>query len=232
LATFASAAADAGERQRLFRPVDWKTTNILSLTGKWNKSASMNPANPDNNPAGANRPQSPPPIRYDFGAMLKANPNLCRTLGIVRADIGWLGLTLCMGVAFGGAFSSAFANIECVNAVDFSIRPSNPALLMGGPLIEFHEQHPLLEKVSQCVPNTDGMEIYDPPVKFGVLIMDQTYVIAGQFALHLQHGDGAGLPEREKQQREAQVQSRLEWMEPFRLTKLTKFATRSLWTRH
>ena len=76
-----------------------------------------------------------------------------------------------------------------VNAVDYSVRPPHPGLLMGGPPMKFHEEHPLLANIQQDVPNTDGMEIYDPPVKFGVLVIDQTYVIAGQFALRLDHGD-------------------------------------------
>jgi hypothetical protein len=160
--------------------------------------------------------------------MLKANPRLCRFLGIVRADLQYLKLTLIARAVFDFPFSGFHAYIECINSVDFSVRPPNPGLIMGGPLMEFHEQHPLLEEVSQTVPNSDGLEVYDPPVKFGVLLLDQTYVVAGQFALRLNYGDVVGLDEQKKQNHRAQFQRKLEWMEPFRLEQLKRFTTRTL----
>ena len=106
------------------------------------------------------------------------------------------------------------------------IRPPNAALLMGGPLMEFHEQHPLLENISQVVPNTDGMETYDPPEKFGLLLMDQSYVIAGQFALRFADVNGfKNVGDRDDRQRQ---QCGLEWMEPFRLPGLKRFARRDV----
>ena len=193
----------------------------------------MNSPNPENNPAGGSRPQPAPlPIYYDLAALLKENPNLCRVTGIFRADIAYLHLVLFTRAAFDFGTFGITSFIHCVNAVDYSIRPPNPATLMGGPLIEFHEQHPLLAEVSQTVPNSDGMETYDPPVKFGVLVMDQSYFIAGQFALRLEHGNMfkhvTGWKEEERQRRVADLQRGLEWMEPFRLTGLKQFTTRSL----
>ncbi len=142
----------------------------------------MNQSVPNDDSAGGKRPQpaTTPPIRYDLGAMVKENPWLCRVLKIVQVNPEYLGLKLDALAAFDS--SALFVQIECVNAVDYSIRPKDPAILGGGRLMEFHEQHRLLEKISQDVPNSDGLETYDPPVKFGVLVMDQSYVIAGQFA--------------------------------------------------
>ena len=193
----------------------------------------MNQSKPENNPNGGNSPQpvAPPPVRYDLGAMLKANPWLCRVIQIIRADPAYLSLHLVTRAAFEFGSLSLFAHIDCVEAVDYSIRPPNAALLMGGPLMEFHEQHPLLENLSQVVPNTDGMETYDPPVKFGLLKMDQSYVIAGQFALRLEHWnmfkDVLGMDDRQRQQNVAALQRGLAWMEPFRLTGLKRFTRRT-----
>jgi hypothetical protein len=53
--------------------------------------------------------------------------------------------------------------------------------LRGGPVIEFYEQHQLLdEERLQGVPGGDG-EVFNPPLKFQLLILDQTYVIAERF---------------------------------------------------
>jgi hypothetical protein len=188
----------------------------------------MNQSKPEDNPAGGNRPQpaTPPPIRYDLGAMLKANQWLCRVLKIIRANPQYLSLELIAWARFDFGSLSAEVHIDCVEAVDYSIRPPNAALLMGGPLMEFHEQHPLLENISQVVPNTDGMETYDPPVKFGLLLMDQSYVIAGQFALRFADVNGfKNVGDRDDRQRQ---QCGLEWMEPFRLPGLKRFARRDV----
>jgi hypothetical protein len=188
----------------------------------------MIPTNPQNIHAGANRPQPTPPVYYDLAAMLKANPNLCRVIEIFRADIRYLKLTLIARAAFEFTQSNFVAQIDCISAVDYSVRPPNPAILMGGPLIEFHEQHPLLAEVSQTLPNSDGLQIYDPPIKFGVLQLDQTYVIAGQFAVRFEYGDPIGFDEQTRQRQKAEFQQRVDWMQPFRLKQLKQFTTRFL----
>ena len=109
------------------------------------------------------------------------------------------------------------------------MRPPNPATLEGGPLMEFHERHLLLDHISRTVPNSDGEQIYDPPVEFGVLQLDQTYVIAGQFALRVEYSDSSGFDEQTKQNHRAGFQRSVEWMQPFRLKQLKKFTTRSAW---
>lgn len=191
----------------------------------------MNQSKPEDNPAGGNGPQTvaPPPV-YDLGAMLKKNPWLCRVSRIIRANTKYLGLGLITRAAFDFGSFGLFVHIDCVEAVDYSIRPPDPAILEGGPLMEFYEQHPLLENISQVVPNTDGMETYDPPVPFGLLKIDQSYVIAGQFVLRLEDVNEfknvAGLDERQRQQRVAAWQRGLERMEPFRLKELKRFTKR------
>jgi hypothetical protein len=193
----------------------------------------MNQSGPEDNPAGGSRPQPavpPPPIRYDLAAMLKENAWFCRVSQIIRADTDYLRLELMARAAFHFGFS-IYVHIDCVEAVDYSIRPPSPSLLGGAPLMEFHEQHPRLEAISQIVPNTDGMETYDPPVKFGLLQIDQSYVIAGQFALRLETAhllnNMSGLDDQQRQQRVASLQRGLDWMEPFRLPGLKRFTRRT-----
>jgi len=61
--------------------------------------------------------------RYDLGALLKENPNLCRVLRIHRANTDYLKLDLIVRAKFDfGSFAQS-AFIDCVNAVDYSIRP-------------------------------------------------------------------------------------------------------------
>lgn len=214
-----------------FGEPDWpktQATNILRLTSQLNKNAVMIPSNSDSVPGGANRQQAAPPIHYDLAAMLKADPYLCLILKIMRADTDYLELTLTALAAFIFFPSTFVAYIKCIDAVDYAVRPSNPATIEGGPFMKFHEEHPLLEEISQSVPNTDGLEIYDPPVSFGVLELDQTYVVAGQFALRLEYGEVTGLDEQSRQNRQAEFQRKLEWMHPFRLKQLKRFTRRSL----
>jgi hypothetical protein len=206
------------------------TSFILPSSGRWNKSVRMNSSVPDDKgPAKSSPPAAkPPPIYYDLGKMLKSDPQCCRINEILRADTSYLSLDLMLRLRYPFESFGILSFIKCVEAVDYSIRPPNPSLLMGGPLIEYHEQHPLLAKVSQTVPNTDGMEEYDPPVKFGVLVMDQTHIIAGKFALHLDHGNWfecvSGWSEQERQHRVADLKRGLEWMEQYRLPGLKGFS--------
>jgi len=193
----------------------------------------MNQSKTEDDPGGGNRPQpvAPPLLGYDLEAILKENPRLCRVSRIIRVNTKYLGLELIARAAFDFGSFSLYVHIDCVNAVDYSIRPPNPAILGGGPLMEFHEQHPLMENISQIVPNTDGMETYDPPVKFGLLLIDQSYMIAGQFVLRIEDVNGfkntSSMDDRQRQQRVAALQRGLEWMEPFRLNEVKRFTTRT-----
>ena len=121
--------------------------------------------------------------------MLKEQPDLYRMIELSTAQMDYLGLRLRGRVALTHHQISQFVEIGCFKAIDYSIRPPNPAILMGGPLMEFHEEHPSLQAVSRSVPNTDGLETFDPSVKFGLLVIDQSYVIAQRFDLFLEIDD-------------------------------------------
>jgi hypothetical protein len=118
--------------------------------------------------------------------------------------------------------------IEGINAVDYSIRPPSPAILMGGPPMEYFEQHPRLSDVSQCVPHTDGMEYFNPPIKFNLLLISQSYFIAQHFILRIENenmfSNAIGMDEQRKQRDAETVKQELEWMEKFRLPALQKRA--------
>jgi hypothetical protein len=71
--------------------------------------------------------------------------------------------------------------LRCTNAVDYLIRPMDPNTLEGGPRIEYHEKHQLLENERlQWIPHADGPS-FDPPLKLSILILDRSYVIAETF---------------------------------------------------
>jgi hypothetical protein len=134
--------------------------------------------------AAANEPAKSSPVRYDLGGLLKEQPFLYRIGELRIAKMGYLRLELQASVVF---FTEdhffQFVAIDCVKVVDYSIRPANPATLLGGPYIKYCEKHELLDNVSQTVPNTDGMKVFNPPVKFTLLGIDQSYIIAQRFEM-------------------------------------------------
>jgi hypothetical protein len=110
---------------------------------------------------------------------LAEQPVRLRVLGIHQASLGYLELRLLVRTDRPGDL----LEIHCRNAVDFSIRPMNPAIIEGGPVIEFHTTHPRLEDYRlQYVPGGDG-EQFVPPLKLKLLILDQSYVIAETFGI-------------------------------------------------
>ena len=167
------------------------------------------------------KPAGNPPIRYNFGAMLKENPGIYRVLELATVNPRYLGLSLRALASFGFGHLSQFIFIDCVNVVDYSIRPPNPATLMGGPPMEFYEQHQRLESVSRCVPNTDGMKVFDPSVVFHLLVIDQSYIIAQQFVLRIENDnifkDATGIDDAQKQQFAKDLKRGLDCIEKFRL---------------
>ena len=59
----------------------------------------------------------------------------------------------------------------------------NPAIIEGGPLVEYRQEHELLnQKGLQLIPGRDG-EVFNPPVKLCLLILDRSYVIAEKFEI-------------------------------------------------
>lgn len=124
-------------------------------------------------------------MNEELGALIKAAPHRLQTFGIRRAEIGYLTLRLIVvtnSIARGDSFTQ-LSEIICSNAVDYSIRPTSPSLIEGGPFMEFYEQHPLLDADHlQMVPGGDG-EVFKPPLKLKLLILDQSHIIAERFEL-------------------------------------------------
>ena len=116
--------------------------------------------------------------------MIKDNPDCLRALGIHYATMEHLRLRL--AILMNNPLNRELPRhplIVCTNAVEYVIRPTNPATIEGGPAVEFHEQHELLNAPRlQLIPGGDGA-IFDPPLKLGVLIFDQSYVIAEKFEI-------------------------------------------------
>lgn len=153
---------------------------------------------------------------YDLGAMLKESPRLYLITEIHVAQPSYLRLILRAMVHCMPAQASQFVIITCVNAVDFAVRPPNAAILMGGPFIEYQEQNPELEQISQYIPNCDDGKRFDPPVKFTQLRIDQTYIIAERFELGIENEHVF----REKGSLEQQpepLKRFKEWIEKFRI---------------
>jgi len=161
------------------------------------------------------------PIRYNLGAMLKENPHLYRVLKLSMANMGYLGLSLHAQVVFQFGHAVQLVAIDCLKAVDFSIRPPNPGLLMGGPLLEYYEEHPRLQSVSRTVPNTDGMETFNPSVRFTLLIIGQSYFIAESFVLRIENEDifkeAMRANDKHRQENIENLKRGLDWMDKFRL---------------
>jgi hypothetical protein len=65
--------------------------------------------------------------------------------------------------------------------IDYAIRPKDPAIIMGGPRLKFSTDDPRLNDPRlQLIPGGDGY-VFDPPRRFQLLELDQTYIIAGRF---------------------------------------------------
>ena len=125
-------------------------------------------------------------IRNDLGSFLQSRYCRMKFLELRGAKILYLNLKLHVRVEVVSKETLQplqFVEIICTNAVDYVIRPRDPNCLEGGPLIELHEQHPWLERAGlQDVPGGDG-EMFDPPLKFKLLILEQTHVIAEKFEI-------------------------------------------------
>jgi len=124
-------------------------------------------------------------MTQNLETVIKANPHGIRVLQISRASFHHLNVGLLVLVCWYTPENRSHIvfEINCINAVDCSIRPKDPGIIVGGPLIEFYEDHQLLNDPQlQCRPGGDG-EIFDPPLKLKLLKLDQSYVIAERFDL-------------------------------------------------
>jgi hypothetical protein len=122
-------------------------------------------------------------MNQDLVTLLNDELRGVRVLGIRKAEFGYLKVRLFVLVAGGMKRGPRWLEILCSNAVDYSIRPKNPNCIEGGPDIEFHENHLLLNDPGlKCIPGGDGF-VFDPPLNLKVLILDQSYVIAERFEI-------------------------------------------------
>lgn len=171
-------------------------------------------------------PEPPPPVTYDFGRMVKAHPfplTGWRILQIHRADMGYLSLHLTARITLHPL--RLVVAINCVTPVDYAIRPKDPAIVDGGMCIEYHEEHEKLRSLCRSVPHSDGLETFDPAIKFALLKMDQSYIIAERFELTILRdgvtntifGNAA-----DKDRAVARLQRDLEALEQFRITPTPK----------
>jgi hypothetical protein len=123
-------------------------------------------------------------MNRDFVKMIQDNPNGLWILGIRRADMRYLTLRLAITLhSHPNRENPNHLTILCRNAVEYSIRPKDPNTIEGGPHIEFYEDHNLLHNPGlQMIPGGDG-EVFNPPLKLALLMLDQSYVIAEKFEI-------------------------------------------------
>ncbi len=123
-------------------------------------------------------------MERDFAKMITEEPLRFRVLRIRLADMLYLKvrLTIIIWKTLDRSFPG-HVTILCTNAVDYSIRPPRPSTIEGGPLIEYYEEHELLKNEHlQMIPGGDG-KVFNPRLKFGLLMLDQSYVIAERFEI-------------------------------------------------
>ena len=129
-----------------------------------------------------------PDVSHDLGKLLKQNPRLFNVLqiGSVRMT-GFLRLELDVVLASHDPVWGhvPHVKINCLNAVDYAIRPKPPEIIEGGKYVEYYEEHPRLLTVSPCVPHSDGREQFKPTIRFKLLALENTWVIAERFELLL-----------------------------------------------
>jgi hypothetical protein len=120
----------------------------------------------------------------DLAQFIKENPEHMRFYGIAFVQVqGDLLIVTAKTNRPADRRRIQYSIISCFRAADYSIRPVSPALIEGGPLMEFHEKHPLLEsRRLQLIPGADG-DVFDPPLNLKVLILGQTHIIAERFEI-------------------------------------------------
>lgn len=121
----------------------------------------------------------------DLGKLLLANPYLYRVHKILSANMPSF-MKLELGVALVDQkppYNLNFWMITAVNAVDYAVRPKPPACIEGGGLVCYHEKHERLESIGQDIPHSDGLEYFDPPIRFTLLELEHTYIIAERFEI-------------------------------------------------
>jgi hypothetical protein len=71
--------------------------------------------------------------------------------------------------------------IFAIDAIDYSIRPRDPNIILGGRPLKFSTDDPRLnDRMLQMIPGGDG-KCFDPPRRYQLLELDQSYIIAQRF---------------------------------------------------
>jgi len=78
--------------------------------------------------------------------------------------------------------------------------------------MQYFETHPLLDSVYRGVPHTDDGEVFPSKLKFKLLIIDQSHIIAERFLLCIEKTEGTKPTPGE----EAALSRGLQWMDKFR----------------
>jgi hypothetical protein len=123
-----------------------------------------------------------PHRKQDLVPMLRECPERLRVMTIYRAEMDSHHIELSVHV--GDELQEYHCpKILCTNVSDYSIRPRDPNTYEGGPPLEWHEHHRLLDSPGlQMIPGGDGEE-FSPPRKLSVLVLGHSYVIAETFEI-------------------------------------------------
>jgi hypothetical protein len=123
-------------------------------------------------------------MNRDFVKIIQDDPYGVRIGGIRWADMRHLTLRLLITLhKHPKSQLPSHLTILCMNAVEYSIRPKDRNTIEGGPLIEYYEDHKLLQDpVLQMIPGGDG-EVFNPPLKLALLMLDHSFVIAEKFEI-------------------------------------------------
>jgi hypothetical protein len=123
-----------------------------------------------------------PHRKQDLVAMIRECPERFRVMTIYRAEMDSDHIELSVHVD-DELREYHLPKILCTNVSDYSIRPRDPSIYEGGPPLEWHEHHQLLDSSGlQMIPGGDGEE-FTPPRKLSVLVLGQSYVIAETFEI-------------------------------------------------
>jgi hypothetical protein len=87
------------------------------------------------------------------------------------------------------------------DVIDYAIRPKDPGILMGGPQLKFSTDDPRLNDPRlQYIPHLDDGERFNPPRRYQLLELDQTWIIAVRFEVEELHRRVWSIPKPSKGQ--------------------------------
>jgi hypothetical protein len=102
---------------------------------------------------------------------------------IRSVQLGYLEAILDVGMGVMGRWK--YLRIFAHEAIDYAIRPKDPATIEGGPQMKFSTDDPRLNDPGlQTVPGGDG-EMFNPPNRYQLLELDQSWIIAVRFEVEV-----------------------------------------------